>query len=78
MVVNPFWFGVLLTIVGLIVAVLIIAFVNAKRHEAEDEVADDVLMAEDAFKKMLADAVAEALRQNMFGFSVEDHDDQDH
>lgn len=79
MVVNPFWFGVLLTIVGLIVAVLIIAFVNVKRHEAEDEVADDVLMDEDAFKKMLSEAVRDALRENIvFGEEIADKDDETH
>ena len=79
MVVNPFWFGVLLTIVGLIVAVLIIAFVNVKRHETEDEVADDVLMDEDAFKKMLSEAVRDALRENIvFGEEIADKDDETH
>ena len=79
MVVNPFWFGVLMTIVGLVVIVIIIAFVHVKRQEAEEEAADDVLMDEDAFKKMLSEAVRDALRENIvFGEEIADKDDETH
>ena len=75
--INPFWFGVLLTVIGLIVLLFIIAFVNVKRSENEE--GEDVLMDEDAFKKMLSEAVREALRENIvFGEEIADKDDQDH
>ncbi len=72
MTVNPFWFGVLMTVVGLVVVFIIAAFINAKRQEADE--ADDVWMDEAGFKKMLSEAVQDALRQNMYGNSVEDRD----
>lgn len=75
--INPFWFGVLLTVIGLIVLLFIIAFINVKRSENEE--GDDVLMDEDAFKKMLSEAVRDALRENIvFGDPVEDRDDETH
>ena len=75
--INPFWFGVLLTVIGLIVLLFIIAFINVKRSESED--GEDVLMDEDAFKKMLSEAVRDALRENIvFGDPVEDRDDETH
>ena len=77
MYVNPFWFGVLMTVVGLIVVVIVIAFINVKRQEAIGEEAEDVLMDEGQFKKMLSDAVKEALMQNMYGEMVEDHDNDE-
>lgn len=78
MYVNAFWFGVLLTVVGLIVLLFIIAFITMKRNEAE-EGAEDMLMDEDAFKKMLSEAVRDALRENViFGEPVEDRDDEAH
>lgn len=77
MTVNPFWFGVLLTIVGVIVLFLVIAFINVKRSEADEEMPDDVMMDENDFKRMLSEAVREALRENMFGSAVEDRDDKD-
>ena len=77
MYINAFWFGVLLTVIGLIVLLFIIAFVNVKRSENEE--GEDVLMDEDAFKKMLSEAVREALRENIvFGEEIADKDDQDH
>ena len=72
MTVNPFWFGVLMTVVGLVVVFIIAAFINAKRQEADE--ADDVWMDEAGFKKMLSEAVQDALRQNTYGNSVEDRD----
>ena len=79
MVVNPFWLGVLMTIVGLIVIVIIIAFVHVKRQEADGEMQEDMLMDEAAFKKMLSEAVREALRENiMFGEGISDRDDEEH
>ena len=77
MYVNPFWFGVLMTVVGLIVVVIVIAFINVKRQEAIGEEAEDVLMDEGQFKKMLSDAVKEALMQNMYDEMVEDHDNDE-
>ena len=77
MTVNPFWFGVLLTIVGVIVLFLVIAFINVKRSEADEEIPDDVMMDENDFKRMLSEAVRDALRENMFGSAVEDRDDKD-
>ena len=77
MYVNPFWFGVLMTVVGLIVVVIVIAFINVKRQEAIGEEAEDVLMDEGQFKKMLNDAVKEALMQNMYAEMVEDHDNDE-
>ena len=75
--INPFWFGVLLTVIGLIVLLFIIAFINVKRNENED--GEDVLMDEDAFKKMLSDAVRDALRENIvFGEEIADKDDETH
>ena len=77
MYINAFWFGVLLTVIGLIVLLFIIAFINVKRSENED--GEDVLMDEDAFKKMLSEAVRDALRENIvFGDPVEDRDDETH
>lgn len=72
MTVNPFWFGVLMTVVGLVVVFIIAAFINAKRQEADE--ADDVWMDEAGFKKMLSEAVRDALRENMYGGTVEDRD----
>ena len=77
MTVNPFWFGVLLTIVGVIVLFLVIAFINVKRSEADEEMPNDVMMDENDFKRMLSEAVRDALRENMFGSAVEDRDDKD-
>ena len=74
MYVNPFWFGVLMTVVGLIVVIIVIAFINVKRQEALGEDAEDVLMDEGQFKKMLGEAVREALRENMYGEMIEDRD----
>ena len=83
MVVNPFWFGVLLTVIGLIVVLFIIAFIGVKRSEAESE--EDMLMDEGEFKKMLAEAVRDSLNEALrdgirqsivYGESVEDHDDK--
>ena len=83
MVVNPFWFGVLLTIIGLIVVLFVIAFIGIKRSEAED--GDDMLMDEGEFKKMLAEAVRDSLNEALrdgirqsivYGEAVEDHDDK--
>ena len=76
MVVNPFWFGVLMTVIGLIVLLFIISFLVLKRNENE-EVETDMLMDENEFKRMLNEAVRDALRQNiMYGGAVEDHDDE--
>ena len=72
MTVNPFWFGVLMTVVGLVVVFIIAAFINAKRQEADE--ADDVWMDEAGFKKMLSEAVRDALRESMYGSTVEDRD----
>lgn len=77
MYVNPFWFGVLMTVVGLVVVFIIIAFINVKRQEANAEMTEDVWMDEGDFKRMLNEAVMEAMRQNMFGGSVEDEDSDD-
>ena len=74
MYINPFWFGVLMTVVGLVVVFIIAAFINAKRQEANAEMTEDVWMDEGDFKRMLNEAVMEAMRQNMFGGSVEDRD----
>jgi len=74
MTVNPFWLGVLMTIVGVIVFIIIAAFVHVKRQEAGQEYQEDMLMDEAAFKKMLSEAVRDALRENMFGGAVEDHE----
>ena len=74
MYINPFWFGVLMTVVGLVVVFIIIAFINVKRQEANAEMTEDVWMDEGDFKRMLNEAVLEAMRQNMFGESVEDRD----
>lgn len=79
MFINAFWFGVLLTVIGFIVLMFIIAFISVKRQETEEEVQGEVLMDEDAFKKMLSDAVREALRENIvFGEEIADKDDENH
>ena len=72
MTVNPFWLGVLMTIVGVIVFFIVAAFIHVKRQEAGQEYQEDMLMDEAAFKKMLSEAVRDALRENMFGGAVED------
>jgi len=75
MTVNPFWFGVLMTVVGLIVLFIIIAFIGMKRNEAEET--EDVWLDEDGFKKMLSEAVRDALRENIvFGEAMEDKDEK--
>lgn len=74
MTVNPFWLGVLMTIVGVIVFFIVAAFIHVKRQEAGQEYQEDMLMDEAAFKKMLSEAVRDALRENMFGGAVEDHE----
>ena len=72
MYINAFWFGVLLTVIGLIVLFFIIAYIGSRRSE-------DVLMDEAAFKKMLSEAVREALRENIvFGEEIADRDDENH
>ena len=77
MYVNPFWFGVLMTVVGLVVVFIIAAFINAKRADAEE--GEDVWMDEAASKKMLGEAVRDALRQNIvFGEEIADRDDENH
>lgn len=72
--INAFWFGVLMTVVGLIVLFIILAFISVKKSEAQAG-EEDVWMDEGEFKKMLNEAVREAMKQNMFGGSVEDSDD---
>ena len=77
MYINAFWFGVLLTVIGLIVLFFIIAYIGSRR--SEDEEGEDVLMDEAAFKKMLSEAVREALRENIvFGEEIADRDDENH
>jgi len=75
MYVNAFWFGVLLTVVGLVVVLIVAAFINVKRSEAMEAETDDVWMNEGDFQKMLNEAVREAMRENMFGDEVRDHDE---
>lgn len=74
MYVNPFWFGVLMTVVGLVVVFIIAAFINVKRQEAKGEIDEDVWLDEADFKRMLDEAVRNAMKQNMYGESVEDRD----
>lgn len=41
MMVNPFWFGVLMTLVAIMLLLMIAAFVGAKRSEREEQVSEE-------------------------------------
>lgn len=81
MVVNPFWFGVLMTIVFAVVVLIIIALIASHRISNDEEELNDVAMSEEEFKEMIERAVKEATDNAMknrtytVGKGVEDRDD---
>ena len=81
MVVNPFWFGVLMTIVFGVVVLIIVALIASHKASAEEEAISDMAMSEEEFREMIEKAVKEATdnaiknQTYMIGKEVEDRDD---
>lgn len=68
MYVNPFWMGILLTLVGGVIVVIILSLI-ASHKKTEEE--DGMAMSEEEFRAMIAMAVnqaaVEVLSKMMFG-----------
>lgn len=61
MTVDPFWFGVLMTLVAEIGFVIIGAIINTVHHRNDPEEEDgDVMMSEEEFRAMIREAVRDA------------------
>ena len=61
MTVDPFWFGVLMTLVAEIGFVIIGAIINTIHHRNDPEVENgDVMMSEEEFRAMIREAVRDA------------------
>lgn len=81
MVVNPFWFGVLMTLVFGIVVLIIVSLIASHRASAEEDTISDMAMSEEEFREMIEKAVKEATDNAMknrtytVGEGVEDRDD---
>lgn len=61
MTVDPFWFGVLMTLVAEIGFVIIGAIINTIHHRNDPEEEDgDVMMSEEEFRAMIREAVRDA------------------
>ena len=61
MTVDPFWFGVLMTLVAEIGFVIIGAIINTIHHRNDPEGEDgDVMMSEEEFRAMIREAVRDA------------------
>lgn len=57
MYVNPFWLGILLTLVGGVIVVILLSLI-ASHKKAEEE--DGMAMSEEEFRAMIAMAVNQA------------------
>ena len=70
MYVNPFWLGILLTLVGFVVVIIVMA-IAASHKEAKQADEDGVLMSEEEFRAMIENTVRESaekvLRERMCG-----------
>ena len=82
MVVNPFWLGVLMTIVFAVVVLIIMALIASRRNaREEEELISDMAMSEEEFREMIEKAVREATDNAMKNRTytvdkgVEDRDD---
>lgn len=74
MTVNPFWFGVLITIVAEIVLFIIITIIGSHAHKDDEEKLPEGAVGEEKFKEILKEAVAEVAKENKFiiGEAVEE------
>ena len=76
--VNAFWLGILLTLVGFVVVIIVMAIV-ASHKEAEAQKEDGMIMSEEEFREMIEASVRESaekvLRERMYGGEVEDGKD---
>lgn len=75
MYVNAFWLGILLTLVGFVIVIIVLA-IAASHKEAKQAEEDGMVMSEEEFRAMIEDAVRESadkvLRERMYGSGVED------
>lgn len=75
MYVNAFWLGILLTLVGFVIVIIVLA-IAASHKEARQAEEDGMVMSEEEFRAMIEDAVRESadkvLRERMYGSGVED------
>ena len=69
MYVNPFWMGILLTLVGGVIVVIILSLIASHKKTEEEE--DGMAMSEEEFRAMIAMAVnqaaVEVLSKIMYG-----------
>lgn len=72
MTVNPFWFGVLLTIVAEIVLFIIVTLIGSHVHNDDEEEMPEGEVDEEKFKEFLKEAIAEIANENKFIIGVED------
>ena len=69
MYVNPFWFGVLMTIVGLVVFSIIMAIVKDHLENREDEEIEEV--SEEEFKRIVEETFGKKYKiMNRDGYMV--------
>ena len=77
--VNAFWLGILLTLVGFVVVIIVMAIV-ASHKEAKQAEEDGMIMSEEEFRAMIEEAVRESadkvLREQMYGKGVEDVEEE--
>ena len=75
MFVNPFWLGILLTLVGFVIVIIVLA-IAASHKEAREAEDDGTVMSEEEFRDMIRAAVREAaeeaLRNRMYGKGIDD------
>lgn len=80
MTVNPFWLGVLMTIVIEVVLTIIGALIAAHRIEDDDEdiavVSDDEIreMLENAMKEAVREATEDVMKRQRYSSGIEDRD----
>ena len=72
MTVNPFWFGVLVTIVAEIVLFIIITIIGSHAHKDDEEEIPKGAVDEEKFKEFLKEAIKEIAEENKFIIGVED------
>lgn len=72
MTVNPFWFGVLITIVAEIVLFIIITIIGSHAHNDDEEEIPEGAVDEEKFKEFLKEAIKEIAEENKFIIGVED------
>lgn len=75
MVVNPFWFGVLMTIVFEVVLAIIVTLIASHRVDDEDDVELTNEEIKEVMERAIREATEEALRKSQYGHGVEDRDD---